>query len=92
MRNHLKTVTWGSAAALGGGLVLTAISLIAGSQVRYWDYLLWFNLLAIGMLIAGGVALALSLWGSWQARFRSFPLLAINGLALAFLVLLFLDR
>jgi len=92
MRNHLKTGTWGSAAALGGGLVLTAISLIAGSQVRYWDYLLWFNLLAIGMLIAGGVALALSLWGSWQARFRSFPLLAINGLALAFLVLLFLDR
>lgn len=92
MRKNLKAVTWGSAAALGGGLVLTAISLIAGSQVRYWDYLLWFNLLAIGMLIAGGVALALSLWGSWQARFRNVPLLAINWLALAFLVLLFLDQ
>ena len=87
-RRQTQRPLYASLTCLGLALLSIAVLAALGPQAAWCVLPALFAPLAAGSILLTVIALLISLWGLWKARWRSWPLIVVALLALVLVIAL----
>ena len=87
-RQQNRRALYASLTCLGLALLAVAFLIALGPQAALYMSPALYAPLAAGMILLVTLALLISLWGLWKARWHSWPLIVVALLALVLVVAL----